>query len=75
MGRPLVTTGRMVMMRSIDISEIKEKKKVPRGLPSVGNGSTLLVVDETQLRTRYDQFRAFQKENVGQRKGFCDQRI
>ena len=46
----------------------KKEKKAPRGLPLVGNGSNLLVVDETQLHTRYDQFRSFQKENVGRRK-------
>ena len=42
--------------------------EAPRGLPSVGNGSNFLVVNETQQRTRYDQFRSFQKEKVGQRR-------
>ena len=42
--------------------------EAPRGLPAVGNGSNLLVVNETPLRTRYDQFCSFQNENVGQRR-------
>ena len=36
--------------------------------PPVRNGFNLLQVNETQLRTRYDQFRSFQKETVGQRR-------
>ena len=39
-----------------------------RGLPQIGDGSDLLVVNETQLRTGYDQFHSFQKQKVGQRR-------
>ena len=42
--------------------------EAPRGLPPVRNGFNLLQVNEIQLRTRYDQFRSFQKETVGQRR-------
>ena len=40
----------------------------PRGPPAVGNDSNLLVVNETPLRIRYDQFCSFQNEKVGQRR-------
>ena len=40
----------------------------PRGPPEVGNDSNLLVVHETPLRIRYDQFFSFQNEKVGQRR-------
>ena len=42
--------------------------EAPRGFPLVGNGANLLQVNETQLRTRYDQFRSFQKDRIGQRR-------
>ena len=42
--------------------------EAPRGCPPVENGANRLQVNETQLRTRYDQFRAFQRDKVGQRR-------
>ena len=43
-------------------------REAPRGPPAVGNDSNLLVVNETPLRIRYDQFCSFQNEKVGQRR-------
>ena len=42
--------------------------EAPRGCPPVENGAIRLQVNDTQLRTRYDQFRAFQRHKVRQRR-------
>ena len=42
--------------------------EAPRGCAPVENDANRLQVNETQLRTRYDQFRAFQRDKVGQRR-------
>ena len=42
--------------------------EAPRGCSPIGNDANRLQANETQLRTRYDQFRSFQRDKVGQRR-------
>ena len=42
--------------------------EAPRGCSPIENGANRLQVNETQLRTRYDQFRAFQRDKVGRQR-------